>query len=204
VTQDPGAKVEKITQLAVVPSIVPAARTLLCVCLEIYQYHSSAWCAFETLTFIAQNSYCQPLDFIKHERVNYRFGMNLVDPSKANANERILFSFTDQPLECGLADDIPFLTRGLQWAIAQAKIRVWRFASRKIKAATGMGRAEDLGILVTEPVSQFLKPKSMFEKQSMTSAAVIESIDANLSSLGYRKIAEQEIPRYCARPLARA
>jgi hypothetical protein len=168
------------------------------VCLEIYQYHSSAWCAFETLTFIATNPYCQPLDFIRHERSNYRFGMNLSDPSTANANDKILYSFTDQPLECGREADIPFLQPGLERAIAQVKNRLWRLGARGIKAAAGMGRAENLGVLVTEPLLQFLRPNFMGDEQRPTSRAVIEGIDSQLSSLGYRRIAVEDIQRLAA------
>ena len=183
VTQNPSEKELKSHQISQIPSIAESSSYHLNMCLEIYQYHTSAWCTLETLLFFARNRYCHPLDFFEHiDRSRFRFGMNVVDPTKVNANEKILYSFTDAPLECGSPDDIAFLNTHLAQAKNNARIRVWRMASRKIKSAVGLQRTDMLGILITEPVAQFLQP-SFGEADAKSAEQTLEEIMTSLSGV---------------------
>ena len=193
VTQDPDANQRKAEQLAEIPTIIKGASLFVGMCLEIYQYHESAWCALETILFLSENPLCRPLDFIEHPvRSNYRFGMNIVDPSKVNANEKILYSLADQLFECGNPDDLPFLNSQIEKARLNASARVWRLISRTIKAAAQMDRLDDLGILVTSPVLAFLK-QSLFQADQKSAEDVLTDINATLPSIGYSQIPEGEL-----------
>lgn len=183
VTQDPSDRELKSRQISQIPSIVKLSSFHLNMCLEIYQYHTSAWCTLETLSFLAENRFCRPLDFIEHiDRSRFRFGMNVADATKVNANEKILYSFTDAPLECGSPDDTAFLNSGIAQAKNNARIRVWRMASRKIKSAVGLDRTDMLGILITEPVAQFLRP-SLGDEASKSAEQTLDEIMTSLSGI---------------------
>lgn len=87
VTQDPSKRALKVRQISQIPTVVRSSSYQLNMCLEIYQYHTSAWCTLETLLFLAENKYCNPIDFIEHiDRSRFRFGMNVVDSTKVKAN----------------------------------------------------------------------------------------------------------------------
>lgn len=181
VSQEPSDRELRARQISQIPWVVKSSSYHLNMCLEIYQYHTSAWCTLETLSFLAENRYCHPLDFIEHiDRSRYRFGMNVVDATKVNANEKILYSFTDAPLECGSPDDMLFLNSSISQAKKNARIRVWRMVSRKIKSAVGL---EDmLGTLVTEPVAQFLR-LSLSEGGSKSAEQTLDEIMVSLRGI---------------------
>lgn len=183
VTQDPADRELKERQISQIPWIVKSSSYHLNMCLEICQYHTSAWCTLETLSFLAENRHCRPLDFIEHiDRSRFGFGMNVVDATKVNANEKILYSFTDAPLECGSPDDMSFLNSGIAQAKNNARIRVWRMASRKIKSAVGLDRTDMLGILVTEPFAQFLRP-SLYDGKSKSAEQTLDEIITSLTGI---------------------
>ncbi|KAH7890282.1 hypothetical protein F5I97DRAFT_1826454 [Phlebopus sp. FC_14] len=185
VTQNPSHKALKAAQLRQIPSIIQHASTYTSICLEIYQYYSSAWCALETLLFIAQNARCHPLDFIRHldKTACYRFGMNVVDPSKVNANEKMIFSFTDQPLACGSEMDVSFLDAEIERAKVNVMMRLWRLASRTIKAAVGLSRVDTLGLLITEPVLAYLK-QDIFSGSGKTAREVVQDVSDTFTGCG--------------------
>jgi hypothetical protein len=118
--------------------------------------------------------------------------MNVADPSSVNASEKIIFSFTDQPLTCGSRNDISFLNTRIQAAKVSAFTRVWRMAARRIKAAAGMDRVADLGILITEPVSRFLQQNPVSQPDYVSAKQVLESVNALLPTIGFKHISEDE------------
>jgi hypothetical protein len=183
VTQKPDATVLKAQQLRQIPDIVRNASLLANMCLEIHQYHGSAWCALETMLFIGENKRCRPLDFLKREdRRTFRFGMNVVDSSQVNANENILHSFTDQPLSCGVEADVPALSELLERAMLGVFVRIFRWVTREIKYAAGMDRLDDLGIVIAGPVRDYITGHF---GDGPSAAEVLARILENLSGLGY-------------------
>lgn len=193
VTQNPSKKELKSRQLEQIPFIISSSSFYISMCLEIYQYHSSAWCALETITFLGQNKYCRPLDFIEHTtRRNYHFGMNINDPSKVNANEKIIYSFTDSGLTCGSIEDIDFLNTQIPTALLHAKIRIWRLVCREIKSAINMDKIDPIGLFITEPIREYLN-SDIFGENHKSKDQVFKNIFANVVPLGYKKPPESKV-----------
>lgn len=188
VTQDPTKKNLKAEQLHQIPSVIQHASIYVSLCLEIYQYYSSAWCALETLLFLGKNPRCHPFDFLSNlRRTTYHFGMNVVDPTKVNANEKIIYSFTDQPFSCGDPTDLQFLDTEIKRAKLEAMMRVWRLASRIIKTSVGLSRVDDLGVLITGPILSYLQ-QSLFDGGFETATYVLGQISTTLTECGISPI----------------
>ena len=115
--------------------------------------------------------------------------MNVVDPTKVNANEMIIYSFTDQAFTCGAVEDQVFLTDQIEKARIYALNRIARYASRSIKGAVGMTRAETAGVLITAQVDHFLGGLARIlikKEEAQSSAQFIEEINELVISLGFR------------------
>ncbi|MFI5590040.1 hypothetical protein ACIA5G_33685 [Amycolatopsis sp. NPDC051758] len=187
VTQNPDARELKARELEQIPGIVQLCSLYVSMSLEIYQYFSSAWCALETLSFLAWNPRCRPLDFMAHaNRTTYRYGMNVVDPTKVNANEMIIYSFTDQPFTCGAAEDLDYLTEAIIRARNYSLARVMRHVNRAIKRSIGMADNDKLGIVIFSEVQQFLA--SMMNKGAKTPVQFLENINDVAVSVGFKAI----------------
>ena len=191
VTQDPAAKALKARQIGQIPAIVRRAAGFVSMCLEIYQYFSSAWCALEALSFLGMNQNCRPFDFLNHiDRSTYRFGMNIVDPTKVNANEKIIFSFTDQPFTCAVAEEAEFLTAQIKQAKAYALARIFRLAARPIKVAADIGFVDHLGIFITGEVLDFVS-QNLFGPDFKSSTVVLDEINSILLTIGQPSISAE-------------
>jgi hypothetical protein len=137
------------------------------------------------------NQNCRPFDFLNHiDRSTYRFGMNIVDPTKVNANEKIIFSFTDQPFTCAVAEEAEFLTAQIKQAKAYALARIFRLAARPIKVAADIGFVDHLGIFITGEVLDFVS-QNLFGPDFKSSTVVLDEINSILLTIGQPSISAE-------------